>query len=106
MRVSEPAMKAEWLRSEIAVVGLARSGRSAARLLARAGEQVYASDLASSPDLEGTASALRADGINVELGRHDLYRIANASLVVASPGVPPDAPPFVAARQANVPIVS
>ena len=33
-----------------------------------------------------------------ELGGHDLERIARASLVVASPGVPPDAPPFVAAR--------
>src|SRR6185312_12379322 len=40
------------------------------------------------------------------LGGHDLERIARASLVVASPGVPPNAPPFRAARAANVPIVS
>ena len=42
----------------------------------------------------------------MQLGRHDLERIARASLVVASPGVPPDAPPFVAARKAGVDIVS
>jgi UDP-N-acetylmuramoylalanine--D-glutamate ligase len=106
MRVSEPAMKAEWLRSEIAVVGLARSGRAAARLLARAGERVYASDLDDSADLRAIASQLAEDQIAVEVGRHDLDRIAKASLVVASPGVPPTAPPFAAARSARVPIVS
>jgi UDP-N-acetylmuramoylalanine--D-glutamate ligase len=42
----------------------------------------------------------------VELGGHDRDRIARAALVVASPGVPPNAPPFVAARAAGVPIIS
>src|SRR5436190_663174 len=103
---SEHAMKAEWLAGEIAVVGLARSGRSAARLLARAGESIYASDTGDSPELQATAAELRTDQIAVDLGGHDLNRIAKASLVVASPGVPPDAPPFVAARNAGVDIVS
>src|SRR5215510_15704823 len=97
-RASEPAMRADWLNGEIAVVGLARSGRSAAKLLARAGKQVYASDTATSPELEVTSRDLENEGVRVELGGHDLARIGNASLVVASPGVPPDAPPFVAAR--------
>src|SRR5689334_4614198 len=105
-RVSEPAMRAEWLQSEIAVVGLARSGRSAAKLLARAGERVYASDFGTSPELEATAEELRSEGVEVQLGGHDNSRISKASLVVASPGVPPDAPPFQAARSAGVPIVS
>src|SRR5215472_14032501 len=106
MRVSEPAMKPEWLRSEIAVVGLARSGRAAARLLARAGAKVYASDLDDSDEMQATAKALREDQIAVDVGRHDLDRIGKCSLVVASPGVPPNAPPFAAARAAGVPVVS
>ena len=40
------------------------------------------------------------------LGGHDLERIGETSLLVASPGVPPDAPPIVAARRAGVPVVS
>ena len=44
MRVSEPAMKPVWLSGEVAVVGLARSGRAVATLLARTGSEVYASD--------------------------------------------------------------
>ena len=99
-------MRPEWLRGEIAVVGLARSGRSVARLLARAGERIYASDAARSPELEATAADLAAEQVSVQLGGHDLNRIARSSLVVASPGVPPDAPPFMAARNAGVEIVS
>jgi UDP-N-acetylmuramoylalanine--D-glutamate ligase len=101
-----PALRPEWLAGEVAVVGLARSGKAAARLLARAGARVYASDYATGPDLDEAARELREDGVDVQLGGHDLDRMARASLVVASPGVPPDAPPFIAARNAGVDIVS
>lgn len=106
IRTSEPPMKPEWVQGEIAVVGLARSGKAAARLLARAGSGVYASDFGTSPELETTAAELRQDAVDVQLGGHDLARIAKSSLVVASPGVPPNAPPFRAARDAGVDIVS
>jgi UDP-N-acetylmuramoylalanine--D-glutamate ligase len=105
-RVLDAALPARWLRGQIAVVGLARSGRSAAQLLARAGADVYASDVSASPAVDATARALRDEGVSTDVGRHDLDRIARASLIVASPGVPPDAPPFVAAREAGVDIVS
>jgi UDP-N-acetylmuramoylalanine--D-glutamate ligase len=105
-RVLDAALSARWLRGEIAVVGLARSGRSAAQLLARAGAGVYASDVSASPAVDATARALRDEGVSTDVGRHDLDRIARASLIVASPGVPPDAPPFAAAREAGVDIVS
>jgi UDP-N-acetylmuramoylalanine--D-glutamate ligase len=99
-------MRPEWLVGEIAVVGLARSGRAAARLLSQAGCRVYASDVGRSPSLERNAVELRREGIDVQLGGHDLDRIARGSLVIASPGVPPSAPPFVVARNAGVDIVS
>lgn len=95
-----------WRRGEIAVVGLGKSGRAAALLLARDGVQVYASDAGRSEMVERAAADLRAAGIDVQMGGHDLDRIARASLVVVSPGVPPDAPPLVRAREAGVPIVS
>ena len=105
-RVLDAALPARWLRGEIAVVGLARSGRSAAQLLARAGADVYASDVSSSSSVDAAASALRAEGVSTDFGHHDVERIGRASLIVASPGVPPDAAPFVAAREAGVDIVS
>jgi UDP-N-acetylmuramoylalanine--D-glutamate ligase len=99
-------MPAAWLNGEIAVVGLARSGRSVATLLARTGADVYASDADTSKALETTAKALRAEHVDVQLGKHDLDRIARASLVVASPGVPPAAPPLATARQRGIDVVS
>lgn len=90
----------------VAVIGLARSGRAAAALLARRGRRVYASDAGDSPELRQAARTLLGQGIEVQLGGHDLRRIAGASLAVVSPGVPPDAPPLEAARRAGVPVVS
>ncbi|PYO61872.1 MAG: UDP-N-acetylmuramoyl-L-alanine--D-glutamate ligase [Gemmatimonadetes bacterium] len=98
-----------WRRrgSEVAVVGLGRSGIAATRLLASAGVRVYASDAAERPQ---HASGLRElgslPGVQVDLGRHDLERIRRAGAVIVSPGVPPDAPPLATARAAAVPIVS
>jgi len=91
---------------EIAVIGLARSGRAAAMLLRKHGYDVYASDVASSPDTGRCAEELRARGIVVDVGRHDLERLERASLVVASPGVPPSARPLAFAREKGVRIAS
>jgi UDP-N-acetylmuramoylalanine--D-glutamate ligase len=91
---------------EIAVIGLARSGRAAAMLLKKHGYNVYASDVTSSPDTGRCAEELRAQGIIVDVGRHDLERLERASLVVASPGVPPSARPLAFAREKGVRIAS
>jgi len=91
----------------VAVVGLGKSGVAAARLLAREGVRVYASDGSDHPYAAGALDALRAlPGVEVEVGRHDLAKIRAAAGVVVSPGVPPDAPPVAAARQAKGAIVS
>ena len=90
---------------EYAVIGLGRSGRAVAELLAREGAAVYASDAESAPATRQAAAELRALGVSVDVGAHDLERIARAARVVASPGVPPGAPPLARARAAGVPIV-
>jgi len=96
-----------WRRGEVAVVGLGRSGIAATRLLAHAGVRVYASDASAHPRGEDRLAELRAlPGVVVHVGHHDIARIRSAAAVVASPGVPPDAAPLVAARGAGVPIVS
>ena len=91
---------------ETAIIGLARSGRSVARLLASKGAKVYASDAGSSDALTKVATELTQQNVTVDVGRHDFDRISKAVAVIASPGVPPDAPPLAAARAAGVPIVS
>ena len=90
---------------EIAVIGLGRSGRAVAELLARDGHAVYASDAGRGEGALAGAAALGTLGVAVDVGHHDLERIGRAALVVASPGVPPDAPPLAAAAAAGVPVV-
>ena len=90
-------------RGEIAVIGLGRSGAAVARLLARDGARVYASD--AGQDVAEAAAALRAEGIAADGGTHDMVRIRASSLVVCSPGVPPEALPLAVARDAGVPVV-
>lgn len=90
---------------EIAVVGLGKSGESAAALLARDGHAVYASDAGTGDAARQAAERLGAVGVSTDVGAHDRARIARAALVVASPGVPPSAAPLAAARAAGIAIV-
>ncbi|MBM3885011.1 MAG: UDP-N-acetylmuramoyl-L-alanine--D-glutamate ligase [Gemmatimonadetes bacterium] len=93
-------------RGEVAVLGLGCSGVAAARLLVAHGATVYASDVGATPAARVAAEALSAIGVAVDVGTHDLDRIARAGTVVVSPGIPPAAPPLRAAAAAGVPVIS
>lgn len=95
-----------WRQTEVAVVGLGKSGVAASRWLARHAVRVYASDSGDSPSLRRSAETLRRIGVVVEVGHHDLDRIRRSAAVVASPGVAPSAPPLAEARAAGVEIVA
>ncbi len=104
-------MRERLAQGEVAVIGLARSGTAAARLAAREGATVYASDSGPRPDAvpaarPGGPDPLAAIGVEAQYGGHDLQRIAKASLAIVSPGVPPNAAPVTVARNAGVPVVS
>ena len=96
----------DWTAGEVAVIGLGKSGVAACTLLRRMGAAVYASDLADTAEARERAAAVRALGAAADTGGHDVERVARAAVLVASPGVPPDAAPFQRARDAGVPIVS
>jgi len=76
----------------VAVVGLAASGRAAARLALEKGGEVHVSDLRTDAATHAGGAELRALGAEVDVGEHPLDRIAAAATVVVSPGIRPDAP--------------
>lgn len=86
----------------VLVVGAARSGRAAAELLVTRGAQVTLTDRAATIP-EG--DRLRAAGVTLDLGRHDLALFTSADLIVTSPGVPPELPELLAARAAGVTVM-
>jgi UDP-N-acetylmuramoylalanine--D-glutamate ligase len=90
----------------VVVVGLARSGIAAARLCARRGARVVATDRKGPGELPAEVLSLEREGVRLELGGHRRETFTQASLVVVSPGVPPDVPELQAARAAGVPLIA
>jgi UDP-N-acetylmuramoylalanine--D-glutamate ligase len=80
------------------VVGLARSGQSAARMLAARGAEVIGCDSAAPEGAEGLARA----GVEVHLDTHGSELLDRAACLVKSPGVPQDAPAVAGARERGI----
>jgi UDP-N-acetylmuramoylalanine--D-glutamate ligase len=91
---------------KVLVVGIARSGIAAARLLASRGAKVIANDIKPESELGDAADELRKLGVGLSLGAHPESLFANADLIVLSPGVPADLAPLESARRAGVEIIS
>ncbi len=88
----------------VTVVGAARSGISAALLLAQREARVTLTE--EGGEIDRTASdALRDAGVALELGGHRRETFTSADLLVLSPGVPLDQPEIVAARDAGVEVI-
>ena len=77
------------------VIGLARSGQAAARLLAERGEEVIGAD-SGTPD---GAERLSEVGVEVHLDGDGVALVERARTVVKSPGVPRGAPAVAAALE-------
>jgi UDP-N-acetylmuramoylalanine--D-glutamate ligase len=76
----------------VLVVGLGKSGISAALFLRRQGARVTVSDSRSAAALAKEIPALLEAGIMVESGGHGLLTFRRQDLIVVSPGVPMDTP--------------
>jgi UDP-N-acetylmuramoylalanine--D-glutamate ligase len=98
-----PVAGIELANAPVLVVGMARSGVAAVRLLAREGAVVTGADARALAELPEAAAAI-ADARGSFLRESDVcsdrYR-----LVVISPGVAVDAPVLAAAREAGVPVI-
>ena len=91
---------------QVAVVGLAASGRAVARLALKKGGTVHVSDLRSDASAHASGAELRGLGVDVDLGTHPIDRIAAAGTVVVSPGIPPNAPVLRVLAERGVPWIS
>jgi UDP-N-acetylmuramoylalanine--D-glutamate ligase len=88
-------------RGPFLVVGLARSGQAAARLLAARGETVRAVD---SGHPEG-AAGLEGEGVEVFLDTDGLAQLEGTRTVVKSPGVPREAAVIATALERGIEVV-
>jgi UDP-N-acetylmuramoylalanine--D-glutamate ligase len=98
--------KQDYRGKKITVVGLARSGAAAARLLKNIGSEVYVTDSADNDRLRILAEDLKGGGIVVETGGHSLDFIRNKDLVVSSPGVSNKSQALLWADELKIPVIS
>src|SRR5262245_48016479 len=86
----------------VRVIGLAKSGIAAPRLLAAVGAAVRGSDAKPVASLPPEALALQRDGVTLVDGD---AAFAGAELVVVSPGIPLDGEQLASARAQQVPVI-
>jgi UDP-N-acetylmuramoylalanine--D-glutamate ligase len=98
---------------KIIVVGIARSGIAAARLLVSRGASVTANDykaeaelMKSGAEFAGEIQELREAGVGFVFGSHPEEIFLRADLIVLSPGVPANLAALERAREAAIEIIS
>src|SRR5574337_496295 len=89
----------------VVVVGLARSGEAACRLLLKQGAAVVGTDRRDEREIGDNLCSLEQDGVSLDLGVQYLRSLLSADLVVVSPGVDLREPLFARVREAGIPLI-
>ena len=89
---------------KITIIGLKKSGYSAAILAYNFGAEVFVSDCEDDKDTRINYNKLVKKGIKCEIGKHS-KRIFNSNFWVISPGVPKDIDIIHKAEKLNIPII-
>lgn len=90
----------------VTVVGLARSGLAACKVLAERGASVLATDESPAETLRVDLAELSQRGVRLETGGHSPQSFLEADLIVISPGVDLRLPPLARAMSLGVPVWS
>jgi UDP-N-acetylmuramoylalanine--D-glutamate ligase len=89
----------------VLVVGMARSGVAAARMLRTLGAQVRIADQKTAAEFHGHLDELRMDGIEWRLGEPLETLLEDIDLVVVSPGIPITHPVVDEAKRRGIPLI-
>jgi UDP-N-acetylmuramoylalanine--D-glutamate ligase len=89
---------------KVLIVGLARSGAGAARLLSLMGAEVTVTDKRSQDELSEVVRGL-SPYVRLALGGHPKEVFADADLIVVSPGVPLEIGPVASAMAKGIPVI-
>lgn len=90
---------------KISVIGAFRSGIGAAKLAKRFGATPFVSDASDNEKVKTSVKQLMAENILFEIGEHS-EKVYDCNLMVASPGVPADAPVLKNALKRKIKVIS
>lgn len=92
--------------AHVTVMGLARSGVAACRLLQVAGARVTVADRKESAELTSALAGIDREGVDITVGARYESSLERADLVVISPGVPYRLASLETARRRGVKVIS
>ncbi len=95
----------ELSNKNITIIGAARSGIAAARLVKRFGGIPFVSDLQPESKLKNEIKELKKENISFEFNGHS-EKVYDAELIVVSPGVPSDAPVLIKVKEKKIKMIS
>ena len=90
---------------KITVIGVARSGVGAAKLIKRLGGIPFVSDFGNEEKLKGSLEQLKQENINYEFGGHS-DNVYDTDLMIISPGVPNDSAVIKNAVKKGIKLIS
>lgn len=100
-------MGTNWYDKKILILGLSKSGVSAAKYLNKHGASVYITELREKKETDDAAIKELGDlGIKVEMGGHTNEFIEDSYIAITSPGIPPSSEIFTRLKGINIPVIS
>ncbi|MDP3830308.1 MAG: Mur ligase family protein, partial [Ignavibacteriaceae bacterium] len=91
--------------TQVTVLGAARSGIAAAKLLKQLNAVPFVSDISNEEKLIDAANLLQKEGIKYEFGKHS-DKVYDSEMVIISPGVPTNSEIVKQIKAKNIRIVS
>ena len=99
-------MKRKWTDKKVLIIGLSKSGVSAARYLSKHGADCFITEFKPLKDEDKElVEALKKEEIQVETNGHSDEFIENSYIAITSPGVPPKSEIFTRLKEKNIPVI-
>lgn len=100
-------MKRKWFDKKVLILGLSKSGISAAKYLNSKGAECYITEFKEADEKSSEkAGELDSQGIKVEMGGHSDEFLNDSYIAITSPGIAPHKPIFEKLKEKNIPVIS
>ena len=99
-------MKRKWIDKKVLILGLSKSGVSAAKYLNSKGAQCFITEFKPLEDKDKElVRELEEEGIKIETGGHSDEFINDSYIAITSPGIPPKSEIFARLKEKNINVI-
>lgn len=99
-------MKRKWIDKKVLILGLSKSGISAAKYLSSHGADCFITESKPLQDKDkNTVEELKKLDIKIETGGHSDEFINDSYIAITSPGIPPKSEIFTRLKEKNIPVI-